>query len=245
MQDRYNTTVRIGTSGWNYHHWKGIFYPQGLSQKKWLEFYATYFDTVELNVTFYRFLPARTFQNWYSRTPDNFTWSVKASRKITHHARLENIDSIFNEFLASVKHLGNKLGPILFQLPPSLKYDPEKQGHFLSLASTLPFPVLEVRHKSWLQDKVIEDIRSYGIALCVSHSRGRFPYMEAVTSHFAYVRLHGPDKLYSSEYSSEELERWAHIIRTWRVPTFVYFNNDFQGFAVKNALELKRLFENV
>ncbi|SFM72491.1 DUF72 domain-containing protein [Thermodesulforhabdus norvegica] len=237
--------VRVGTSGWNYRHWKEVFYPKGLSSRKWLEFYATHFNTVEVNATFYRTLPEKTFAGWYDRTPEGFLWSVKAPRKITHHLRLENAASLCKEFLNSLSPLREKLGPILFQLPPGLKYTPEKHRTFLELISRIPLAVIEPRNNTWFEDAVLEELKSHRIALCISHSGGRFPYLETITSNFAYLRLHGPKRLYASEYSLKDLEAWAGKIRAWNVPSFVYFNNDFNGYAVKNALQLLEILQQI
>jgi len=237
-----NSTVRIGTSGWNYRHWKGRFYPENLPMRRWLEFYAEHFDTVELNASFYRLPSEKTVKGWKTRTPADFLWSVKAPRKITHIARLRGVHEYLEEFLKRMELLEEKLGPVLFQLPPSLKYDHKVLEDFGHLVKKLRYPVLEVRNKSWLIDDCIETLKSCNIALCISHSSGRFPcFDEVLTANFVYIRFHGPDKLYASRYGDKRLEEWAEKIKAWNLPTFVYLNNDFEGYALEDAFTLKQL----
>ncbi|SMC23026.1 Uncharacterized conserved protein YecE, DUF72 family [Desulfacinum hydrothermale DSM 13146] len=233
--------VRIGTSGWIYRHWQGPFYPEGLSQRRWLEHYARHFDTVELNATFYRLPAEKTFLGWKHKTPDGFLWSVKAPRTITHYRKLQDVEEQLAEFLNRCALLESKLGPILFQLPPSLRYDEERFGHFADLLESVRHPVVEVRHRSWLNDRFFDQLDSHRIALCLSDTAGRYPYAEILTAPFIYIRLHGSQKLYASSYSEEELQRWAEKILSWQRPTYVYFDNDFQAHAVANAKRLQEI----
>ena len=231
----------IGTSGWNYKHWKEVFYPAELSPRKWLEFYSTRFNTVELNATFYRLPKVQTFESWKNRTPEGFLWSVKANKFITHTKRLKDCHEPLDRFYTSVAGLGDKLGPILFQLPPSLSFDEQLFLDFCSLLKPGYLYTLEVRNKSWLDDRPFEIMRKFNIAFCISDTAGRYPYHEAVTADFVYIRLHGSKKLYASEYTIEELETWAKKILDWGKKTFCYFDNDFEGYAVKNARQLINL----
>ncbi len=237
--------IRIGTSGWNYKHWKNIFYPEGTPQRKWLEYYSKKLDTVEVNATFYRLPSKSTFEGWRNRTPDGFIWSVKAPREITHIKRLKDIDKPLKEFLGRAEALGNKLGPILFQLPPGLKLDMALAMDFFEQIKDIRFPVIEARNRSWFNDNLFDALKSYNVALCISHSSGRFPFTESITSDFIYIRLHGPGKLYASSYNDDELQMWATKITEWNKPTFVYFNNDFNGYAIKNAFKLKELISSI
>ena len=232
--------IRIGTSGWNYPHWKDIFYPSKLAKAKWLEFYATQFDTVELNATFYRIPSEKTFQNWYKRTPSNFLWSLKANRTITHIKKLKDVQEPLDKFYQLISCLKEKLGVVLFQLPPSLVFEEELLRDFCTLLDPRYRYTLEVRHKSWINDKVFEILSKYNIAFCISDSAGRFPYYEAITANFIYIRLHGPTKLYASEYSDAQINEWAEKLIKWGKDAFVYFDNDFSGYAVKNAKMLKQ-----
>ncbi len=229
---------RIGTSGWNYRHWRGIFYPEDVPQSKWLEYYAEHFDTVELNATFYRLPAPSTFKRWYDRTPKGFLWSIKASKFITHTRRLKDCQEPLGRLYGAVEPLQEKLGVILFQLPPSLQFDPSLAEGFFSLLKRGFRYALEVRHKSWIQEEALQLIRSHNIAFCISDTAGRYPYHEAITAEFLYIRLHGSKKLYASCYTEEEIAQWAKKLRRWNTPGFIYFDNDFQGHAPKNALQL-------
>lgn len=204
-----DTPHRIGTSGWNYAHWRGRFYPEKLPASKWLAHYATRFDTVECNATFYRLPSEKTFQNWKASTPEGFVWALKASRFITHYRRLQDVQGPLEEFLSRARLLGKKLGPVLFQLPPSLCYDKVLFEDFASLLSPFSQVAVEVRHRSWIDDRFFRQLQAYGLAFCVSDTAGRYPFHEAVTADFVYIRLHGSHKLYASSYSEAELHLWA------------------------------------
>lgn len=232
---------RIGTSGWNYKHWKGLFYPPDLSQRKWLEFYTGEFDTVELNASFYRLPKVTTFHSWYERTPQGFLWAVKANKFITHTRRLKDCEESLERFYDSIQGLKEKLGPILLQLPPSLAFDEVLFREFCTLLQDRHRHVLEVRHASWITDKVFDIMNQFNVAFCISDTAGRYPYHEAVTTDFIYIRLHGSRKLYTSEYTTQELHTWAEKILQWGKETFCYFDNDFEGYAVQNARELKKI----
>jgi len=230
--------IWIGTSGWNYKHWKKVFYPEDIAQSKWLEFYSTQFNTVELNATFYRLPKQETFISWANRTPEGFLWAVKANKFITHTKRLKECRGPLDRFFSSVKGLEGKLGPILFQLPPSLAYEENLFTQFCALLPTEYKYALEVRHRSWINDNAFQVMSKYHIAFCISDTAGRYPYYEAVTTDFVYIRLHGSKKLYASEYTLEELHTWAQKVLGWNRDTFCYFDNDFGGHAVKNARQL-------
>lgn len=230
---------RIGTSGWNYAHWRTRFYPEKLPASKWLAHYATHFDTVECNATFYRLPSEKTFHNWKASTPEGFLWALKASRIITHYRRLRDVQEPIQQFLSRTRLLGEKLGPILFQLPPSLHYDEALFEDFAAHLSPFPQAAVEVRHRSWIDDRFFRQLQARGLAFCIADTAGRYPYHEAVTADFVYIRLHGSQKLYASEYSDAELRLWAEKIASWNRPTYVYFDNDFDGYAVFNALRLK------
>ncbi len=237
MDDR----VWIGTSGWIYRHWRKVFYPEDLPQTKWLEHYASFFDTVECNATFYRLPAEKTFENWRTRTPENFLWALKASRTITHYRKLQDVSEFIQAFMERAAHLKEKLGPVLFQLPPSLHYDPALFDDFAELLRPIPRTTIEVRHRSWIDERFFQQLERYGIAFCISDTAGRYPYHEVVTADFVYVRLHGSRKLYASSYTETELRRWAQKIARWNRTTFLYFDNDFEGHAVRNALRLKEI----
>lgn len=234
-------SVRIGTSGWIYAHWQGRFYPEDLPKAKWLEYYAQEFDTVELNASFYRLPRETTFKNWFKRTPEGFLWALKASRYITHIKRLSEINGALQRFYDRSVHLGSKLGPLLFQLPPSLPYDTRLAQTFLAQLNPSFRHAIEVRHPSWLNREFFRELQDYNTALCISDTAGRYPYWEETTADFVYIRLHGSRKLYASEYTPEELEMWAEKITGWGRETFLYFDNDLEGYAVRNARRLKKI----
>jgi uncharacterized protein YecE (DUF72 family) len=233
--------VFIGTSGWNYDHWKGVFYPEGLAKVRWLSHYSSVFSTVEVNATFYRSMLASTFERWRRGTPDGFVWAVKASRFITHVRRLRDAAEPLKRFLDSLAPLGGKLGPVLFQLPPSLSFD---SGLLETFRRHLPHGVrcaLEARHRSWTGEEALSCLRNSRIAWCISDTAGRYPYLEAVTADFVYVRLHGSRRLYASCYTDEELRSWSEKITSFGLDTYVYFDNDSMGYAPQNALALRGL----
>ena len=227
----------IGTSGWHYDDWRGRFYPEGLSKSNWLEFYSRYFTTVELNNTFYRLPSEKAFRNWYDSTPPDFVFTVKISRFITHIKRLKDTREALGNFMSRAALLKDKLGPLLYQLPPSLHRDDANLEAFLSGLSTEYIHVIEFRHESWLTDEVYDILRRYHVGICVFD----MPDLSCpllVTADFAYIRFHGKDSLYSSSYSDGELADWAEKIKKLAQNldrVYIYFNNDIQGYALKNA----------
>ncbi len=246
-----NGKIYIGTSGWNYKHWSnGVFYPPGLNQKEWLGYYSKIFNTVEINNTFYR-LPSRAvFEKWRDSVPDGFRFIVKANRFITHIKRLKDPEISVKNFLLNVGGLGEKLGPILFQLPPSWNVNIERLENFLSyLTSQKIIPGLktafELRNSSWAINEIFDLLKTYNTALCFADWPG-LTIEKPVTSDFVYLRRHGPKDLYSSDYSEKKLRRDGAYISSWLKEgknVYVYFNNDWGGYAVKNALELLKIIK--
>ena len=232
-----------GTSGWHYDDWKGRFYPKGLPKYKWLEFYSQHFTTVELNNTFYRLPTEKAFRNWYDSTPPDFVFAVKISRLITHIKRLKDTREALKNFMSRAALLKYKLGPVLYQLPPSLHRDDAKLEGFLSGLPTEIKHVIEFRHESWLTDEVYDILRRYHVGICVFDMPDlSCPLLATVD--FAYIRFHGKDSLYSSSYSDEELADWAERIKKLAQNldmVYIYFNNDIQGFALKNAETMMEL----
>ena len=229
----------VGTSGWQYSHWKRVFYPEQLKSKDWLKFYAQHLNTLELNVTFYRQVTPSTFQKWHETVPEHFCFSVKMSRFITHIKRLSVEEGSIHRFLKDAGLLGDKLGVVLIQLPPSLKYDHALITDFFALLDPAFRYTVEARNKSFADDEFFSLLSERSIAWCMAESAGRYPYHEAVTAPFIYVRLHGRTELYASNYSDEELHDLAAKIRGWARETYVYFDNDFGGYAVRNAITLR------
>jgi uncharacterized protein YecE (DUF72 family) len=239
----YNLPVRcfIGTSGWQYSHWKGIFYPEVLKSADWLSFYAQHLNTIEINVTFYRDVRASTYKKWYSTVPDGFLFSLKMSRFITHIKRLKIESTSMTRFMESASFLQDKLGVILIQLPPGLRYDKGLMQNFLEMLDKGFKYTIEVRHNTFINDTFFSLLKEKDIALCIADTAGRFPYCEEITAQFVYIRLHGAKRLYASNYSDEELRTWRDRILLWGKETFIYFDNDFMGYAVKNAIALKKM----
>jgi uncharacterized protein YecE (DUF72 family) len=238
----------IGTSGYYYFHWKGIFYPEDLSSTKFLKYYTQYFDTLELNSTFYHIPKESTIKQWKNNVPEKFIISIKANKNITHIKRLKNAETEINEFMRKIALLQEKLGVILFQLPPSLKKDLTILKDFINLLNTgkMKFAI-EFRHDSWLDDSVYEVLKEKNIAFCISDSP-YYPFAEEITADFTYIRFHGHESLYASNYSNADLKSYAEKIKKWNgkgISSFCYFNNDFGGFAVKNALYLRELVKNL
>jgi uncharacterized protein YecE (DUF72 family) len=231
----------IGTSGWHYDHWRSRFYPEKLAKPKWLEFYATNFTTVELNNSFYRLPSEAAFVTWRDSSPANFTFAVKVSRFITHIKRLRDTEEAVEKFITRVQILGEKLGPLLYQLPPNMHRDDERLELFLSILPSGMRHVIEFRHQSWLEESVFKILHKYNIGLCVFDMPSLSCPLE-VTADFAYVRFHGSTGLYWSCYSDEELADWAKRLADLVVnlkSVYIYFNNDAEAFAVRNAMTLR------
>ncbi len=228
----------VGTSGWHYEHWRGRFYPDKLPKAEWLRFYAGHFTTVELNNSFYRLPSEAAFSNWYDSTPDNFAFSVKVSRFITHIKRLKDAGEALDKFINRAKILGAKLGPLLYQLPPSVH---RNDGLLESFLANLPrglMHVFEFRHQSWLEEAVFQILHKYNAGLCI-FDMPSFSCPLAATADFIYIRFHGSTGLYWSCYSDEELDTWAKKLATLTESSktiYAYFNNDAEAFAIKNAL---------
>ena len=237
----------LGTSGWNYKHWcGGVFYPQGMKQSHWLSHYCQYFDTVEVNNTFYHLPAKQVFETWRRTTPDNFTFAVKANRFITHMKKLKEPERHVALFLKNACGLRDKLGVVLFQLPPFWKFNKdriEQLFEFVSRQKIVPGlrSALEVRHESWHCDECFEVLRKYNVSLVLADWPG-LAVTGPLTANFVFVRRHGPENLYASNYPDSNLKRDAKRIGTWLEEgkdVYVYFNNDAYGYAVKNALSLK------
>jgi len=235
----------IGTSGYNYPHWsKGVFYPEGLSQNKWLEYYCQFFNSVELNVSFYRLPSKKIFQNWYKRTPKDFYFTAKGSRFITHIKKLKDCKEPLKIFLENAGGLKEKLSCILWQLPPGLKKDLKRLEDFLRLLKKFTKNIkqaIEFRNETWFERDTYDILKKYNTCLCIAHSN-RWPCVKEITSDFLYLRFHGGQILYGSNYSEEELKGWADFVLSIKIKNiFAFFNNDAYGYAVKNTLRFKEL----
>lgn len=237
----------IGTSGFYYAHWKGVFYPEDLPKTKYFDYYVKNFDTVELNSVFYYLPKAKTVEHWNEKITDDFLFSLKAYRGITHYKRLRDVKQDLYLYLHLLKPLKKKIGIILFQLPPSLKKDIELLSSFFHILPLSYHYAIEFRHKSWYEDDTYELLRHYNISFCIhDFEQKRTPIVE--TSNDIYIRFHGPTGRYTGSYSDEYLLGWAGKInefvkRNRRV--FCYFNNDFKGYAVLNANSLKKFLNSL
>lgn len=239
--------IYIGTSGWSYKHWQDIFYPEEIRPEKYLEFYSSGFECVELNSSFYNLPRETTVSGWMRRTPGNFRFCPKISRLITHHLRLAGIEEPVKKFFTVFDAMREKLGPVLIQLPPGLTYDRAVISDFLGLMTEKYFYyryAVEIRHRSWLNDEFLSLLSEYNTSLVIADSGTRYPFSETITTDFVYIRLHGRNQLYVSDYSEEVLKTYADKIAAWLSDgrnIWVFFNNDYHGYAVKNAIRLREL----
>ena len=278
MRARSLGEIRVGLSGWSYRHWRNRFYPAGLPAGQELAFVAARFNTVEINRTFYSLVPPDWFRRLDDVTPANFQFAVKGSRFITHMKKLSGVEvPLANFFASGMLELGDKLGPILWQLPANLPIDlsrleaffqllPRSHPSIIDVASShtragveIGEPrsaspvrhVLEIRAPNFSASGLRELASEFGVGLAASHS-SRWPYLEEATTDFIYFRLHGPDALYGSSYSDEQLHGWADRVARWRTSNstagtpfdvYAYFDNDGYGHAPRNALRLQELLD--
>jgi uncharacterized protein YecE (DUF72 family) len=238
--------VHIGCSGWNYSHWRELVYPKGLPAKRWLERYAGLFHIVEVNTTFYR-LPNRTaVEGWAAQTPPEFLFAVKASRYLTHIKRLSDLAAGVERFYGRIEPLieARKLGPVLWQLPPTFRRDDGRLGG--ALAALPPGRhCFEFRHESWFAPKVYDLLRRSNAALVIGDTPTRPFQAHELTADWTFVRFHYGSRGRNGNYSQRELSEWADRIGRWRrkVEVYAYFNNDWNAYAVRNGLTLKRLLQ--
>jgi uncharacterized protein YecE (DUF72 family) len=235
--------VHIGCSGWNYRDWREVFYPKGMPVRLWLQHYAKTFKTVEVNNTFYR-LPTRSaVAGWAEQTPDDFIFTVKASRYLTHMKRLTDMEAGVERFYERIEPLivARKLGPVLWQLPGSFRRDDDRLA---SALDRLPEGrhCFEFRHESWFAEEIYALLRKHRVALVIGDHPERPFQTREMTANWTFVRFHYGSEGRGGNYSDSELELWSRRIASWRssVEVFAYFNNDWKGFAVKNGLFLAR-----
>ena len=234
--------VHIGCSGWNYAHWRERVYPKGLPQRRWLEHYASLFRTVEINNTFYRLPRREAVAAWVEESPPGFLFAVKASRYLTHVKRLQDMGRGVRRFYERIEPLvgSPKMGPVLWQLPPTFRRDDERLAGALAL---LPpgRHCFEFRHESWFVDETYELLRRHRVALVVGDHPERPWQTHELTADWTFVRFHYGKRGRNGNYSERELEEWARRIDGWRnhAEVFAYFNNDWEGYAVRNGLWLQ------
>lgn len=236
-------TARVGTSGWHYQHWEGPFYPEGVSAGEYLQYYTSEFNTVEINNTFYQLPDEATLLQWRDTVPAGFVFAVKANRYITHMKKLKDPEEPVSNLLDRIGILGETLGPVLFQLPPNWHFDRERLRSFLQALPEGHRYAFELRDPSWLNEQAYQALSEHGAAFCIYDFHGRMSPKE-LTSDFVYVRLHGPYDAYRGSYSTESLSGWAGALSTWMrqgKDVYCYFDNDEQGYATQNALELREM----
>ena len=235
--------VHIGTSGWSYPHWQGVLYPEGLPPRERLDYYLPRFSTVELNSSYYRWPRDTSFTYWRRRLPAGFQWTVKAPRLLTHVQRLYAPERWLLRIEQSLARLGEHRGVLLVQLSPTFAYDHARLAYFLGQLPQGQRVAFEFRHPSWHHEAVFELLEQHGAAYCVM-SGAHLPCILRATAGFVYARLHGPDPhhLYGGSYSDDDLHWWADRVREWMgmsLEVSIYFNNDGDGNAVRNAETLR------
>jgi uncharacterized protein YecE (DUF72 family) len=235
--------IRIGCSGWIYAHWRGRFYPEKLAVKNWFGFYAEHFDTVEINNSFYRLPKPETFDAWRTQAPPGFDYAVKANRFLTQAKKLKDCEEPIERMMTPFRHLGDRLGSILYQLPPRFRVNLERLESFLQLAPKDVINVFEFRDKSWYTDEVFALLERHGASFCAHDMPGSDSPRVAVGP-IAYLRFHGGEGKYWGRYSDDCLLRWTDWIgeqaRDGR-PVWAYFNNDIDAHAIHDALTLKSM----
>ncbi len=238
-------SVRIGCSGWEYRHWRGGFYPAGIPQSRWLEHYAAHFDTVELNGTFYRLPRPDTFDRWRARVPSGFRFAVKASRYLTHIRRLREPGEPLERLWSRATHLEDRLGPMLYQLPPHWRRDAGRLEAFLDALPPARLQAIEFRDPSWHHPEVHRLLDRHGVALCLHDMPGAEAPREPVGP-FVYLRFHGSAGTYGGSYPPQAIGAWARRLATLAqrgLDAWVYFNNDLGGQAPRDAVRLREALE--
>ena len=247
--------LRVGCSGWNYSSWRGRFYPPDLPTTRWLVHYASVFDTVEVNNTFYRLPEAGTFASWRAQTPPAFLATIKASRFLTHVKRLKDPEEPLERLFTRASALGSKLGPVLYQVPSNFHRDVTRLTAFLEALPRHPAPgarrrvrhVMEFRHPSWYEPRVFQLLTRFDVALCL-HDKNGSEIDSPFVGPFAYVRFHGTTGHYHGSYSERALAGWAvRLAEQWHKgrEVYAYFNNDPDAVAPGDALRLRRALERL
>jgi uncharacterized protein YecE (DUF72 family) len=233
----------IGCSGFHYKHWKGSFYPEGLPQTKWFNYYCEHFNTLELNVTFYRFPQLSFLQSWHQKSPDGFKFAVKAPRAITHYKKFNGTTDLISSFYNTTRDgLQEKLGCVLFQLPPNFHYSEEHLQKIINSLDNSFLNVLEFRHNSWWNEVVYETLAKKNITFC-GMSHPSLPKDLIANASLFYYRMHGEGQLYASNYENAQLADLTTRIKALEKAeeVYVFFNNDIHTYAVYNALDMKKM----
>lgn len=232
----------FGCSGFHYDDWKDKFYPDDLPKKRWLEYYAEHFKTVEINNTFYHLPSDKTFRDWHERTPGNFRFTLKGSRYVTHVKKLNDPDEPVKNFYAKADLLKGKLGCILWQLPGKLKKNEGKIENFCKALDSGYHNAIEFRDKSWFTEEIYDILKHHKVAFCMVSAPGDLPESAVKTSGTVYLRFHGKRSWYDCDYTDEELRSWAKKLESLKSDrAYAYFNNDQHANAVKNCKRFTEL----
>ena len=238
-----SSQIRVGCSGWQYRHWRELFYPKGLAQTRWFAFYAEHFDTVEINSSFYHLPKASTFEKWRDEAPPGFCYAIKANRFITQAKKLLDCEEPMERMMTATRHLGDRLGPMLYQLPPGMKINLERLETFLKILPSGVTSVFEFRNGSWYDPETYDLLDRYGAGFVVHDMPGSRSERIAVGP-VVYVRFHGGEGKYWGRYSDEGLLSWTDWLieqaRSGRT-CWCYFNNDIHGHAIEDARTLKAM----
>jgi len=240
-----DTSVYIGTSGWSYDHWAGLFYPEEMKKNEWFPFFAKHFNTVELNMSFYRYPFENMLKGWQNKMPQNFKMTFKANRQITHRKKFIDVTEPMEKFYEMVSSMDKNAGCILFQTPPSFHCDDANFNTMLKFMDNIDQNyknAIEFRHKSWWNEDVKKLLKAHNVAFCTV-SGLEMPSDVMITADFGYFRFHGPQEPYASEYTEEQIDQWAKSIKTeiekhQLKEVYCYFNNDLHGYALNNAKQL-------
>lgn len=239
--------IHIGTSGWHYQHWKGPFYPENIHNDSLLKYYAGFFNTVEINNSFYRLPQEETLHDWSNTVPEGFIFAVKGSRYITHMKKLKDAGEPVKSFMKKIDVVGDRLGPVLFQLPPRWKVNVERLGSFLNVLPKKYRYAFEFRDASWFIQGVYDLLTRHRAAFCIYDLDGR-ESPKIVTTDLVYIRLHGPDGPYRGQYSDRQLAGWADVVSSWAAQgksVYCYFDNDEAGYAAIDARKLRDMTEGI
>jgi uncharacterized protein YecE (DUF72 family) len=235
--------IHIGTSGWHYKHWRHVFYPEKIHASEYLKYYSGFFDTVEINNSFYKLPGKDVLETWKKTVPDNFTFTFKANRFTTHMKKLKDPRQTLVKLNENISVIREKLGVVLFQLPPNFRSNPGRLEEFLKELSHEYKYVFEFRDRSWFNDEIFEILSRHNAAFCIYDLAGDVTPFE-ITADFTYIRMHGTGAPFHGKYENFMLHDWAQNISSWMdlgLEIFCYFNNDIKGFAVENALKLNEM----
>jgi uncharacterized protein YecE (DUF72 family) len=242
-----NGTIRIGTSGWHYDHWVGPFYPEQLPRDERLGFYGNRLGSVEINNTYYGMPSDQTLRDWAQTVPDGFLFAVKAHGYITHRKKLKDPGDTLPSFLKAIRQLGDALGPVLYQLPPRWRANPQRLDTFLeTIPGDAPRSAFEFRDRSWMVDEVRDVLERHDAAFCIYERAGYESPRWVTSDSLVYIRLHGPGDAYEGSYDRATLSGWKRRIEEWSakgLDVFVFFDNDQDGYAADNAETLSSLLD--